>query len=429
MAKKTKSIIGITIIAFALLFIGIAQKSKGLSGFFAFLQTGKFRAEIAATSSLPNSKNSSASAAVSQLCDFNSSLQPDAGEIVFKEVAWMGDKDSPSNEWFSIKKTASGSLDISGYQIINKSQRIQIIVPPQTVLSDRKPDYVLARNNGIFGVNPDAVFSSAIKNSDEGLRLFDNNCWLLDQVLANPDWPAGAGPPDYLRAMRSVDLSWHTYGENITKAGAINFAVSSSVPSILTGAISQDVSSVAPAAESSSSSVVAPVLTATSSVVASTGSQSVSSPPDNSGPAHVLISEVMAGAEGNAKYEFIEIYNPSSEAVDLTGWTIKKKSSTGKESTLVSSSHFDGKNIRAGGYFLLANETGYNGNAPADLLWPSSYTLAYTNNGITLLNQKGEAADAVNWSEIPAGKSFSRASWTGGDFIISDPTPQNSSSA
>lgn len=136
----------------------------------------------------------------------------------------------------------------------------------------------------------------------------------------------------------------------------------------------------------------------------------------------------MAGVEGNSSYEFIELYNAGSQAADLAGWAIKKKSSSGKESTLVASSHFQGVIIPAGGYLLLANGSGYTGATPADLLWPSSYTLAYTNNGITLYNQNGEAADLANWSEIPAGKSFSRSSFSGGDFIITDPTPQNSSS-
>ncbi len=433
MATKTKSIIGIAIVALVILFIGVAQKSKGLSGFFAFLQTGKFQADSAATSSLPaGGQNISGAAAVRQPCDFGASLQPNAGKLIFKEVAWMGDKDNSSNEWFSIQKTAPGALDISGYQVINQGQRIQIIVPPQTVLSDQNPDYVLARNSGISGVKPDLIFSGAIKNSDEGLRLFDDNCRLLDQVLANPDWPAGAGSPDYLTAERSADLSWYTYGENIVKPAASDSAASSSPSpaSTVSAATSFSVSSTAPAADnSSSSSAAAPVLAATSSAVVTTNPQPVSPPPNNSVQAGVLISEVMAGAEGNANYEFIEIYNPASGAVDLTGWTIKKKSSTGKESALVTSSHFNGKTIATGGYLLLANETGYNGTVPADLPWPSSYTLAYTNNGIAIYDQNGKEIDAVQWSEIPAGKSFSRVSWTASDFIISDPTPQNSSGA
>ena len=145
------------------------------------------------------------------------------------------------------------------------------------------------------------------------------------------------------------------------------------------------------------------------------------------GAGRVLVSEIMAGADGNGNYEFIELYNAGSAAVDLTGWSIKKKSSSGSESSLVAVSRFSGKIIQPSKYLLLGNETGYQGSVSLDVAWPSSYTLAYTNNSIVVYNN-GAKVEEVFWAEIPKGESFVRTSWNGSQFVLSEsPTPQNSS--
>lgn len=142
---------------------------------------------------------------------------------------------------------------------------------------------------------------------------------------------------------------------------------------------------------------------------------------------NILISEIMVGIEGNSSYEFIELFNPTINPIDLTGWSIKKKSSTGSESTLVSSSRFEGKTIPPNKYFLLANEGGYDGQIPADVFWPKSYTLAYTSNAIIIYNFKNEFVEEVNWTEIFKGQSIERESFAGNQFKTQlNPNPQNS---
>ncbi|MEK7464705.1 MAG: lamin tail domain-containing protein [Patescibacteria group bacterium] len=140
---------------------------------------------------------------------------------------------------------------------------------------------------------------------------------------------------------------------------------------------------------------------------------------------HLMISEVMVGVEGNANYEFIELYNPTSVQIDLTGWSIKKKSSTGTESTLVASSRLNGKVVLPGKHFLTSGE-GYNGAVAVDVPWPSSYTIAYTNNAIVLYNPNGKVEE-VGWEEIPKNESLERKSWNTNEFLLqSSPNPQNS---
>jgi len=140
----------------------------------------------------------------------------------------------------------------------------------------------------------------------------------------------------------------------------------------------------------------------------------------------------MAGMDGATDYEFVELYNADEHAVDLTGWYVKKRSSAGKESSLVSanaadpSASLEGKTIETGHYLLLANSNGYTGAVAADVRWPKSYTLAYTNNAVVLYNAAGEKVDEVAWTEIPKGSSYARMPINGSTFSIqTTPTPQN----
>ncbi|MFY2561755.1 lamin tail domain-containing protein [Corallococcus terminator] len=84
---------------------------------------------------------------------------------------------------------------------------------------------------------------------------------------------------------------------------------------------------------------------------------------------HVVISEVSGRGATSQTDEFVELHNPTNQAVDLSGWMLQYKSATGNAytGTVVIPA---GKVIPAHGYFLLAN-TGYTGTGAlaADATW------------------------------------------------------------
>ena len=86
---------------------------------------------------------------------------------------------------------------------------------------------------------------------------------------------------------------------------------------------------------------------------------------------------------------FIELYNANDFPVDLTGWSVKKKTSGGKEDSLLASSRLKGKFILPQGYFLLTNEEGYSGNIAPDASWAKSNTIAKNNTVILYDNNQG----------------------------------------
>jgi competence ComEA-like helix-hairpin-helix protein len=160
---------------------------------------------------------------------------------------------------------------------------------------------------------------------------------------------------------------------------------------------------------------------------------------------NILINEIQISGV-TASDEFIELYNPNDSVIDLTGFALKKKTSSGNESNLVSSGSFTGT-IPALGYFLItpqSNDDGtekYMGLAVSDLRYSGkSYSVA-SNNTVLLYASNGDLQDKVGFGSaqdfevapVPNPDNNKSISRTGGvdtdnnsiDFVILDtPTPK-----
>jgi len=152
--------------------------------------------------------------------------------------------------------------------------------------------------------------------------------------------------------------------------------------------------------------------------------------PEKDGTIHhsaktIAITEVCAGTAAGASDEFIELYNPNEDLVDLNGWTVKKIGSTGKESSLVAASRFEGKTIPPHRHFLIVNEGGYAGTIEPDARWARSSTLAYATNAIVVYDKEKERVAEVSWKELPKGQSIGRGT-PDVTFRIQTPDPENS---
>ena len=115
----------------------------------------------------------------------------------------------------------------------------------------------------------------------------------------------------------------------------------------------------------------------------------------------IVINEILVGSEGAAKQEFIELYNASGQEIDLTDYSLKKKTQSGTESNLVSRSKFIGM-IPAEGFFVITHPD-YESEFIADLVYSgASYSIS-NNNTVVLYNADGEIVDLVGYGE--AGES------------------------
>ncbi|MDP2704083.1 MAG: lamin tail domain-containing protein, partial [bacterium] len=335
-----------------------------------------------------------------QQCSFETSLVPSRESARINEVAWMGGVRSASDEWIELKNTSGGRLDISGWQVVDKGEQIRVVLK-EGVFLPVGGFYLLERtdDDSVLGISADAIYAGGLSNSDEGLRLFDGNCRLIDEVLAAPSWPAGDNSSKGTME-RKNDLSWQTSGVQGGTPRAENTVIQPSAGGSPTppSSLAQFSSTSTPPSEESS---------ATSSV----GS--------------VYISEFQVASEADLKYEFVELYNAGSSAVDLSGWDLKKRTSGGNFSSLVTNissstcGSISAPIIPARGYFLIASGE-YNGNVEPDCRYiPSTSGLAGRNNSVVLMDGDDEIIDEVFYESLADDVSYERKALSGGVCVSS----------
>ncbi len=135
--------------------------------------------------------------------------------------------------------------------------------------------------------------------------------------------------------------------------------------------------------------------------------------------ASVVINEIQISPINE---RFIELYNSGNTDVDLTGWYIQRKTETGSNfDSLVTSTQFAGKTIKANGYFLISRSQSGNSNIVVDKLILTEL------NTIRVRDSKGVDVDQVKWESMGDGKSYQRTS--AGGWIIATPTPGIGNSA
>ena len=317
-------------------------------------------------------------------CPFDVLETPVPDKVIINEVAWMGTAENFNNEWIELKNISAGTVSISGWQLIDKDEQIKIIFPDSAEIP-ASGFYLLEKGEeAVVGIEADIVYTGNLRNSEENLRLFNDKCGLVDEVSANPDWPAGNNKSKNSMERDFRNFSWYT----------------SSIVGGTPGNINSEIEIIA-----------------------------IQSPSSNFPEPRVLISEIMAGTEDNSDYEFIEFYNPGKVPVDLTGWELRKRTSSGNESNLVDNGKFAGI-IPAQRFFLIASPA-YNDSPAPDLVYSaSSARIAYKKNSVVLYNGDYRTAvvvDEVYWDEIPKDSSFERLSWGDDQFIIQiSPNPQGS---
>lgn len=144
------------------------------------------------------------------ICHYQTSYFPSYKKLIFNEIGWMGTAADSNTEWIELKNVGTEAVELQGYEIIDKAEQIHAMLPKHTLAVG---DYFLLVRDvrGVIGAKSGLPYTGALSNTDEGLRLFDPECMLVDQVEANPNWPAGDASQK--RSMeRGGGYSWQTYG-------------------------------------------------------------------------------------------------------------------------------------------------------------------------------------------------------------------------
>jgi len=301
-------------------------------------------------------------------CTFQTNQSPSRQKIIINEVAWMGTSNSANDEWIELKNISGSQIDLTSWQLIDQGEQIKInfasingskiIGPGQFILLERTDD------NSVPNITADLIYTGILSNTNEGLRLFDNNCNLIDEVLANSgsdgkQWPAGDNTAKQTMERKS-DLTWQTS----TNAGGTPKAANSS------GYVSYG------GGGGSSASI--------------NGSTSE----NQQQSLKILINEIqITGGTGKPDNDFIELYNPNSASVDISGWKLRKRTQGGTESSI--KVFGAGKSISGHDYFLWANsKDGFSETIQAD---ESSTAILSENYSIALFDTNDNLIDAVSW--------------------------------
>jgi len=105
---------------------------------------------------------------------------------------------------------------------------------------------------------------------------------------------------------------------------------------------------------------------------------------------HIVISEIQLAGE-TSHDEFVELYNPTENDININGWKLSKKTASGTQANLVTS--FADITIPSNHYFLIVHPE-YFGTTPSDVSFSTAGTIS-SNNTILLFNDEGELIDKV----------------------------------
>ncbi len=348
------------------------------------------------------------------LCEITASAISARFKVLINEIAWMGTNNSANDEWIELKNIWGIPVNLSGWQLLDKTQQIKVIFGEDDVIPVNG-FYLLERtgDDSAPNVSADFIYTGALNNTNEALYLFNNECQLEDRVLAEPDWPAGDNIEK--KTMERLDaVNWYTGIVDGTPK-----AENSSPPA------------------SSYSPIPPPAFSGSSS-------PPTSEEPSLSSFSKILISEVQIESKDNQKDDFVELYNLNNEDVDLTNWYLQRKTKSATDfSTYIKKDLFFGKTIKSYGYFLIANASSSLSAETIDAT--TTYPLT-KNNTLVLKNPNREIVDKIGWGDAldfetatttnpPVGKSIGRR-WSTttqsyidtdnnqNDFEEQEPTPE-----
>ncbi|MFQ6082597.1 MAG: lamin tail domain-containing protein [Candidatus Aminicenantia bacterium] len=300
-----------------------------------------------------------------KLCEKIPGSYPTRNKIIINEIAWMGTTNSANDEWIELKNISAAEINLTGWQLLDKDGQIKIIFNSgDPVSANSIPSngfFLLERtnDNSVPGISADLIYTGALSNANEALYLFDDNCQLQDEVLANPNWLAGDNSSK--RTMeRKINLEWQT-SSNV--GGTPKRENSSGYYTYYGGG-------------------------------GGSWTPPSSPPPSPPPPLKILISEIQIEGQINVKEDFVELYNPNDEDVDLTNWYIQRKTKGASGFlTYAKKDLFSGKTIKAHDYFLIAN-------ASSTFLAEVTTTYPLTeDNTLYLKNFEREIVDKVGWGQ------------------------------
>lgn len=110
--------------------------------------------------------------------------------IIINEIAWMGTEQSHYDEWMELKNITDKTINITGWQLKAEAGSPDIklageIAPKGFFILERTDDNTLPQ------IKADMIYTGALNNKGETIRLINNKGETVDVIEAREGWPAG----------------------------------------------------------------------------------------------------------------------------------------------------------------------------------------------------------------------------------------------
>jgi hypothetical protein len=300
--------------------------------------------------------------------------------VIINELMWMGSSSSIADEWIELKNISGSTVDfkLTPWSIY-KNDSLMLVVDKGAVnsgkyflVSNNPENYKFTNGQSILNIKPDFINTDiSLSNTSAQYKLYDapdNSGSLIDVADDGSGTPLAGENGAVKKSMeRNADFSdgtiassWHTcYKPENLDDGSADCGT--------------------PGAQNSEEEKPEPVVYAD----------------------EIIINEILPNPSGDEENEFIELYNPGDENVDLSGWTLKD---AGKTSHYIF--HSD-TIIKSGGYLVI---------------YRKDFKFALNNSGdesVYLMDPNGEEVSKIFYDKANEGVSynFDGNTWRWSRFI------------
>lgn len=275
-------------------------------------------------------------------------------DVVFNELAWMGRSQpySSNDEWIELHNNADSDIDLNGWRIVSDDNTPNIVL---SGIVSGQGFYLLERTNDqtIPEIIASQIYTGALENSGENLKLIDKNGVLIDEIRIDGSWPAGDSSSKQTMERTSLG-AWVTSQEIHGTPGQENSVDLSEIP--ITSFL--------------------PEPTATTSPEPAQG---------------IIFSEILPSPLGpDENEEWIEIYNQNDFDVSLSGWQIQDSFGQTKTYSFPADSV-----ITANSYLIIKR-------------LDSKITLNNQEDKLLIINPNQEVVDSVHYAKAVSNQSFAR---------------------
>ncbi|WP_345306171.1 lamin tail domain-containing protein [Candidatus Villigracilis saccharophilus] len=320
--------------------------------------------------------------------------------IVISEFRTRG-QNGAGDEFIEIFNPSGQAVDIGGWQIKKSSGcgiSTTILLTVSSGVQLAAGQHFLAAPSGASAGPPDQNFTAGIADSG-GIALLDSQGSVIDSAGMCADTAYLEEDPLLPLASGSLDQSYERRPGGCTDSNNNLADFTLTVPSdpqnlsspftICTDtSTATATTSATPTASATETPTVTPSFTDTPTRAPGfTPSATLTRPPTAAPTSQILISEFRTRGQNGAGDEFIEIFNPTGETVEIGGWLLKRSSGCGTSvSTLLTISA--GIQLLPGQHFLAA-PSGASINTP-----DQNFTAGIADSGgIALLNNSGIIID------------------------------------